>query len=203
MSAGVKAGYSDYTLFGDEVRLRKKRGAELINRQALELGFVLKADIHKYLYAKAELGYLQKGGHLKGGGWTYQTPVQVNYLSIPLLVGLSPIKTEPVTLSFEAGFAYNLLMSSDIGYSKDIIAGYRAEETTDIVSQLVGIELATDVLDNLTLFANYRYSKDRDFFHARVNSTTGENYDLWNKGNSICFGVRFKGKNRIKTGLAI
>jgi outer membrane immunogenic protein len=191
---GVRLGPSNYSMFGGEVDLRKDGGATLVDRESIELGIDLRFTIYKYVYVSAGVSHLKKGGQLKGGGWKYQAPVNLTYLSAPFVAGISLIKTKPITLSAEGGWAYNTLLSADIPYSNDLVAGYYRVENKSIVSKIYGIELATDALKKVTFFINYRKSEDMNFFHARRNTGTSENYDLWNEGYSVCLGVRLKPK---------
>jgi hypothetical protein len=179
---------------GNEVDLRTKRGASLKKRVGLDIGIDTRLNLGNYFYTYLGIGYLEKGGHLDGGGWTYHTPVETNYLTIPLAIGFTSGNDGIVNMSAEIGLAYNHLLSSKNDYSKDIVTGYYTEENKNITSYLYGFEIATSALSRVTLFLNYRNTRDLDFFHTRKNDRTREDYDLWNKGYSVALGLRFRRK---------
>ncbi len=194
-SVGFRLGSTNYTMYGSEVEFREKNGAKLTSRTGIEIATEVRFDVYKYFYGTVGASLLQKGGHIAGGNWTYQDPVELNYISLPVLLGISPIKTKPFTFSLEAGLAYNYLLSYENTYSKDVVTGYYSNQNNKGFSKVFGGEVSTDAINSVTLFLNYRKTEDLNFFHERVYSLNNTNKELWNRGYSISFGVRLKGKN--------
>jgi hypothetical protein len=188
---GFQLGYANYTLTGKEVDLRTNRGAELQARTGIHIESVYQLELFKYFYLKTGLSYLQKGGELVGGGWVHKGPVKVNYINVPLLAGLTPFRTEKLRISFEGGAAYNLLMGSEIPYTRDIVENYYARQETSIASLLWGIEAAYLFSGNKRFFINYRNSRDTKYFHARIYRPTGLTFDLNNQGYSLTAGLLY------------
>jgi hypothetical protein len=188
---GFQLGYAHYTLNGKEVDLRTNRGAELQGRIGTHIGGVYQLELFKFFYLKTGLTYLKKGGELVGGGWVHKGPVKVNYLNIPLLAGITPFRTKELRISFEGGAAYNLLMGSEIPYTRDIVENYYTREETSIASLLWGIEAAYLLSGNKRFFINYRNSRDTKYFHARIYRPTGLTYDLNNQGYSLTAGLLY------------
>lgn len=194
---GLRLGPSAYTMFGNEVDLRTKRGASINRRIGIEVGVDARFTFHKNFYSSVGLSYLRKGGHLKGGGWVTQSPVKYNYLMTPVVLGITSGRTAiPINMAAEIGWAYCFLLSSENAYSEDIAPGYYVKENKNTGALVYGLEISTDAIKRITLFMNYRGTRDLNFFHTRRNDQTNEDYDLWNRGYSVTFGVRFKRKTK-------
>lgn len=193
---GFQVGYANYSLTGNEVDLRTNRGAELQARTGVHLGGVYQLELFKYFYLKSGLNYLQKGGELVGGGWVHKGPVKVNYINVPLVAGVTPLRSEKIQISFEGGVAYNLLTSSKIPYTDDLVENYYARQEANITSLVLGMEAAYLISDSKRFFINYRHSKDTHYFHARIYRPTGLTYDLNNQGYSLTAGFLYTLKNK-------
>lgn len=188
---GVKFGLAHYTLDGSEADLRTRGSAVVHARSGVEVGALAKIEFYGLVYLKTEVNYLQKGGHIKGGGWLYQDPVEVNYLNMPVLLGFTPGKSKRIAFSVEGGFSLNKLRSSINTYSQDIVSSYSSVTNNSIWSYVAGAEFSFDLSRQFQIFLNYRFSKDLDFFHARQSSQSRPSYELWNKGESVTLGVYY------------
>lgn len=180
-SIGFRQGLSRYVLVKNEFfpnnRMEASSGR---NGYQAELDFRL---TRRNFYTSIGAIYSQKGGAIDG-----EKEIHQNFLTIPFIVGVSPIKTKYLTVSLEGGLALNHLLSSENLPPKD----YLSHSSDDIASVLYGFELSSDAFSfsKVIPFLSYRNEVDvSSFFDG---STDIVDYAFSHKGQTLSLGLRLK-----------
>lgn len=196
---GFKQGMSINTLVVDNI---EDNDVKIKDGFGYEAGFDLRFEAGKYFYLMPGIFYQQRGGQVTIGSEQY-SPIKLNYLSFPLALGLSPIKTKPITLSGEFGFSLNYQFSAQNVFGEKANPGGHVSNNNIVTSKFFGLELATDRIRNLNVFLNYRKIEDiKDFTHRAYYSTPVPNdpianLRLKNKSEIITLGLRWHLKRGI------
>jgi hypothetical protein len=182
-SIGFRQGISKYAILKTEYfEDGRKEASSGRNGYQAELDFRF---TRRNFYASLGAIYAQKGGHIadeESGG------IRQDFLSIPLILGYSPIKTKYLTFSLEGGIALSHLLSSENLPSETP----HTSTKSDIATGLYGFELSSDVFRAVTPFISYRKQVDLSFFFERSTEWSDYYYDLRYKGQALSLGLRVK-----------
>ncbi len=189
---GFKAGPSNYTLTGSEVDFRTARSSTLENRVGIEFGLVATVEFFRWFYLRTEADHVEKGGHLKGGGFVYQDPVETTYLTVPAIIGLIPFRSKHVVFAVEGGIATNWLQDFNDPYRQGLSYSSYSTAQDVVQSMILGAEMSYLIDSDLRIVLNYRYSRDLEYFYVRGFTTSSKTYDLWNEGSSLTLGISYK-----------
>jgi len=180
-SIGFRQGLSRYVLVKNEFFPNKRMEASSgRNGYQAEIDFRL---TRRNFYTSIGAIYSQKGGAIDG-----EKEIHQNFLTIPFIVGFSPIKTKYLTVSLEGGLALNHVLSSENLPPKD----YLSHSSDDIASVLYGFEVSSAAFSfsKVTPFLSYRNEVDvSSFFDG---STDEADYALSHKGQILSLGLRLK-----------
>jgi hypothetical protein len=177
-SFAVRQGVSSSTLFGEGVDHANTGNAPIRRRTGYEAGVEIRVGIRKYFFAATGLNYLQKGGQISG-----EEPVKVNYMSVPLIIGVSPVVSKRVTLSFYGGVGLHKVVKLVNPYRK-FFQSHLDREYNLNGSLFYGIEGGLRTSEKISFFFNYRNFWD--------NSSVFDlnNLSFSTRGYSISSGVR-------------
>lgn len=159
-------------------------------------GLDVRLEFARYLYVASGITYIQRGGTLAGQN---RESIRLNYLTFPVVVGYSPVKTKPLTLSIEGGMAFEALISSQNHLAEDDHFGHAVEHKT-IFSLVYGFEASTDAINKLNVFLNYRLIKpfhSYSFVDLYPRKPPNDYYDdapleFWSSGKILSIGARVK-----------
>jgi hypothetical protein len=178
VSIGIRQGILGFTLYGSGIT---ELGKQVKHRVGYEAGLEVRFEIRKYFFVSTGLSYLQEGGRVEG-----DDPVKLDYLSLPIIIGVSPVKTKELTFSFEGGFLVNRQVKSVNPYAYEGPNNHAYRYTS---SFLYGYEVSTDAISGVTLFVNYRNFVGNNFYDT-------ENHEFITKGRSISLGMRLRNEPR-------
>jgi hypothetical protein len=178
ISVALRQGLFSSTLFGEGVDHANAGNARVRRRTGYEAGVEICVAIRKYFFVSTGLNYLQKGGQISG-----EDPVKADYISVPLIVGVSPLVSRHVSLSFYGGIGLNKVVNLVNPYQKFFQSHLDMEY--DIGSSLFyGIEGALRISEKISLLLTYRNFWD--------NSTVFDlnNLSFSTRGYSLSTGLR-------------
>ncbi len=192
---GFRFGYSSFTMTGEDVELSRRQGSDVINRKTFEIGIASKIDLNKLLYLKVEALYLQKGGLLEN-----RARVEVDYLSIPILIGLGTPAQQNPRLGIEVGIAGNFNVREGL---EPLLSRLHPDNVVQRSSFITSFVAGADLTHHFAkgaLFLNARLHKDlstffeRTYYYNSSATNTIENtlYDLKNVGYTIALGYLIK-----------
>ncbi|MGI4874929.1 MAG: outer membrane beta-barrel protein [Janthinobacterium lividum] len=186
--AGFRAGYSSYTMDGQEVNLHTRSGGNLQRAQWLTLGAILRQRLYKPLSVQAELVYVREGGTLQGGGFLGKTVYTIDCLQLPLLLNLRIPSDERLALHLEGGLALTAVLSGVELDLPNFAPQNNFTNPSSFYSQVYGAELAWQQGKRLYFF-NARYTADfTDYFQREY---LGTHYNARSSGLSLTVGVLF------------
>jgi hypothetical protein len=103
---GVKAGYSTYTMAGEEVALRTQQGPEdLVRDQWVTAGIIARKRLYGPFSLQAEATYLREGGHFTGRYFLGKTVYTIDCLQLLLLLDAEVPAAEQLSVHVQAGLA--------------------------------------------------------------------------------------------------
>jgi hypothetical protein len=106
---GFGAGYTSTSIKGPIVdHYAKRPTGRQDGRQAYNFSISLKCDINKWLFFESGLGYFPKGGYFKKSGYVDDIIMPVNYINIPVIIGLRPLNQGVLNFSGELGLSYDI-----------------------------------------------------------------------------------------------
>jgi hypothetical protein len=150
ISFGLRQGFYSSTLFGEGVDHVTAGNEPIRRRSGYEAGLEIRVGIKKYFFFGTGLSYLQKGGQLRE-----DEPVKVDYLSVPLIVGVSPLVNKHLTFSFYGGVGLHKVVNLENPYrslfQSDSDIEYEFGSTL-----FYGLECDVSVSENLSIFLNYK-----------------------------------------------
>jgi hypothetical protein len=187
MYYGIRQGITAFTIYGSGVEVVGGNNAVLKKRIGFETGLELRFIFQKYFFLTTGLNFQQKGGQING-----DNPVELNYFSIPVIIGVSPIKTDFFTLSLEGGIGFERQVKSQNPYY--FPNNPDATEHIDAASYMHGFEISTDAIKRLTLFLSYRKWSDARFLELDT-----RNNELLTKGETFSAGIRFRPEKKIQS----
>lgn len=176
---------SSIYVLGDNGLTNETESGKIIGYEA---GLEAKIGIQKYFFINTGLIYNQKGGK-----FIDDKAVRINYLSVPILFGISPILEKEITFSVEGGLSLNKQINSDNPYEAITpnITSY-----TNTASFLYGFELEAPIKNRTSLFLSYRNIVDQSRFLAGEDNNGNQYYDFNFKSESFSIGLRLKAGNR-------
>lgn len=177
ISFGLRQGVLSSTLFGEGVDAVGEN-ASLRRRTGYEAGLEVRIGIKKYFFAGSGLSYLQKGGQLDGFG-----SVKVDYLSVPLIVGVSPFVSRYVTLSFYGGMGLHKVVHLENPY-RPFLQPDRDIEYEFGSSLFYGFEGELHISEKVSLFLNYKNFWDNSSVFDL------DNLPFSTRGYSVSTGLR-------------
>lgn len=183
---GLRQGISTYTLSGSGIKWKTNSSKSINERIGYEAGIDMRFPIKKYFFTSVGLSYSQKGGQVEG-----DELVKLNYVSLPIMFGVSPIKSSKLTLSVEGGIGIDKEISSSNpyeNYSPSVFTSFNYPITG---TYIYGFEASTDVSNKLTIFLSYR-NMGRSTFLYWFTPGNADDYEFMTKGNSISLGVRLR-----------
>lgn len=182
VSYGIRQGISSYYIFD---RGQSAIGAKNIDKRiGFETGLELRFIFRKYFFLSTGINYLQKGGQLQG-----DDPVKLNYLSLPLIIGVSPIKTDMLTVSIETGLGFDRQIKAVNPYENSTTNEFHTAYK-NVGSLMYGFEVSTDAINKLTMFLSYRKWEDARFYDQNYSR------ELVTNGQSLSIGVRIRPDKR-------
>lgn len=187
VSFGFRQGISTYTLYGSGVNLIDQNGLSQKARIGYEAGVELHVDLFKHLYLTTGFNLSYKGGQLGA-----DDPVKAKYVSIPILIGVSPIKTNLLAISIEGGVGLNRQIQLVNPYQDYLLPLYEGSNYPNTGGFIYGFEVSTDAVKNLTLFLSYRNIWDESRFFELESQQLKNSYEFVNRGQSFSLGVRLK-----------
>jgi hypothetical protein len=174
----VRQGISSYTLFDTGVEMLNPERNPIKRRVGYETGIEMRISIKKYFLFGTGINYLQQGGQLPR-----EEPLRVNYLSVPIMIGISPIVAKDFSFSVQGGLAIHHQVMLENPYRKYFTSDYDREG--DFSSSLFyGFEAAGRITDKFSVFMNYR----NHWGNASILEFDG--LHISSKGYSISAGLR-------------
>lgn len=173
ISFGLRQGFSSSTLFGEGVDHVNAGNEPIRRRSGYEAGLEIRVGIKKYFFFGSGLSYLQRGG-----GLADDEPIKVDYLSVPLIVGVSSLVSRYLTLSFYGGMGFRKVVNLDNPY-RPLLKPDSDFEYEFSSSLFYGFEGSLRMSEKISIFLSYKNFWD--------NSSI---FDLDNLSFSACgFGV--------------
>lgn len=174
----VRQGISSYTLFDTGVEMLNPQRVPIQRRVGYEAGLEMRITIKKYFLFGTGVNYLQQGGQLPG-----EEPLRVNYISVPIMIGISPIVMNDFSFSVQGGLGIHHQVMLHNPYRKYFTSDYDRE--TDFSSSLFyGFEAAIRISEKFSAFLNYR----NHWGNASILEFDG--LHISSKGYSISAGLR-------------
>ncbi len=183
---------------------------ELIPRRGFSAFIYAKYIPVRFVYLKTGFGYFQKGGETNSN-LIRDVIAPVNYFTVPLLLGLSPLSGHKFRIAFETGISFNFFDTCNEEGCLDVERTYRSpynpETDPDIFKVrnpahwMVGVTTEFEFNSNFVVFVNYMAFKDLDFFYGIEEGEQtvfndgipsvidAEEFSATHKGNSISMGV--------------
>ncbi|MFD1875646.1 porin family protein [Hymenobacter bucti] len=184
---GVRAGYSNYTMEGEEVKLHTQPGADELQRdQWFTVGAILRKRLYAPLSLQAELNYLREGGHFKGGVFLGKTVYTIDCLQIPLLLDVEVPATEQLSIHLQGGMALTTVVREVELDMPSFDKRNRFSNPTDFFSPVLGGELAWHQGRHV-YFLNARYSYDLTDYYQR--EYMGTYYNAKSSGFTLAVGT--------------
>jgi hypothetical protein len=182
--SSLHGSYVEYlrnSSFGDPYSLRDKQGFEVAALAYLQLA--------KPLYLVSGLGFIQKGGAVNDTNAVYPTDVILNYLSIPIGLGINPINTGKFSLFFTTTLTNSIEISSEQEFLKGTNPdGLLPEKSnTFILGYSVGGAFRYELKEEVSLQIDISTLSDFTPFYER--ELEGRHYEMKTKGTSFSLGV--------------
>lgn len=185
---GFRQGISFSDVYGSGMELIAGKRGPSKRRIAYDAGVEVRFDIKKYFFASTGLSFMQKGGTIENND-----PVKISSLMIPLIIGVSPIKTNALTLSIEGGIGISKHMKIINPYYDE---GSEDESQSDFMGSFIyGFELSTPATEKLSLFLSYRNIWDSGDFYEFGAYTP---YQISTRTFSLNVGLRMKSNRQKK-----
>ncbi|RZK12042.1 MAG: PorT family protein [Hymenobacter sp.] len=184
---GGRAGYSSYTMEGEEVKLHTHPGADELKRaQWFTVGAIARRRIYRPLSLQAEVNYLREGGSFKGGYFLGKTVYTIDCLQIPLLLDVELPAAQHLSLHLQGGLAFTSVIK---GVELDM-SSFASRTTftnpSSFFAPVYGGELAWHE-GRRVYFFNARYTHDlTDFFQREY---AGTHYNARSSGFSLTIGA--------------
>lgn len=169
---GFSTGVTSTSLSGTEVDLMMSSdpSAHMASKPGIEMAFVYKYEPINFLYLKTGAGIVKKKSEALGTMFTDPLDVSLNFLNIPLVIGLQPVNAQNAGWGFalETGLAANIDAGSSNGNEGGLHPDNKVSMRTVTPSFLVGANLEIKLSKEMFLVLNYRASKDMKDYYDRV-----------------------------------
>jgi len=117
VSFGLRQGVSFSTVYGSGVDdISGHKGSISNTRIGYESGIDVRVAIQKYFFFSTGVSYLQRGGQIEN-----DQVLKINYVSLPLIFGISPILTNDFALSIEGGLGINKQLKFQNPYTDSVV----------------------------------------------------------------------------------
>ena len=160
-------------LVDNHVSFNGRTRGKIYNRTGINISFLLKYDVRKYIFLKTGIGYFQKGAYVEST-LIQNFNAQVNYLNIPLIVGVQIPLNNQTSLAAESGISLN----SQVGckgegcldledtFTPGRDPGPQLFTTKSPMDFLIGIVAEHKLPNSNRLFISCRYFKDLSYFYG-------------------------------------
>lgn len=186
---GARAGYSSYTMEGEEVKLHTRPGYDELQRdQWFTAGVIMRKRLYAPLSLQAELNYLREGGHFKGGAFLGKTVYTIDCLQLPLLLDIEVPATEHLSVHLQGGIALATVVREVELDMNSFDKRNNFSNQTHFFSPVFGGELAWHQ-DQHVYFFNARYTYDLTDYYQR--EYLGTHYNAKSSGFSLTIGTLF------------
>jgi hypothetical protein len=200
LQLGVEGGITNTTIEGPIVdHYEKQGGGDFSRRKGFNSSIFLRWSFAKHFYSEFALGYYQKGGWYRNSPYVNDIIMPVNYLNIPLVIGVRGITAKWVKVSGEAGIAYDILIDcKDEGcLNLDKTFSYPAPDTEgsygttfeikNPISVVYGLRIEVRITEDMSVSGKLRAYDDLNYFFGNQ-----EDFSISGKGYSFEFGVMYK-----------
>ncbi len=179
-AVGLDVGYNKSTIFGsyvdyflEDTPAQGWEKSEVISKNATEVDFTISRGIYRYLYLKSGLGYTQHAGKIAHTRLTYPIDVTLEYMSVPLGVGINPAY-KGVSLAAEGGLLGNFELRSTQDFQKGVWPGLRQTNHSFIPNFYWSGSALCSITSRWAIRASYRYVKAlRPFYENGGGPGTG------------------------------
>jgi len=129
--------------------------------------------MYRFLYLKSGLGYTQHAGKIAHTRLTYPIDVTLEYMSVPLGVGINPVY-KGVSLAAEGGLLGNFELRSTQDFQKGVWPGLRQTNHSFIPNFYWSGSALCSITSRWAIRASYRYVKAlRPFYENGGGPGTG------------------------------
>jgi hypothetical protein len=186
---GVKAGYSTYTMAGEEVALHTQQGPDDLERdQWVTGGVIARKRLYGPLSLQAEVTYVREGGHFKGGYFLGKTVYTIDCLQLPLLLDVEVPAAEHLSVHLQGGMALTKVVQGVQLDRASFDTGNSWTNASSFFSPLVGGELAWQQGQQV-YFLSARYTHDLTDYYQR--HYHGTRYNARSGGVCLTVGTLF------------
>lgn len=191
ISFGFRAGYVNSTLYGsfvDQIKSHPVYDPVVVEKDAFEISATLSYQLYKSIFVISGMGFIQKGGSIENSGSLYPVDVTLNYLTIPVSIGIKPIKLDKFSILVSAGLINNFELSS----SRDFTKGTSGDDSNNkyTLSLLMGGSVNYRINNIISLQGDVFFINDLLPFYEW--DISGENYEMKTKGKIFALGVVYK-----------
>jgi hypothetical protein len=186
---GARAGYSTYTMEGEEVKLHTHPGADELRRaQWFTVGAIARKRIYSPLSLQAEVNYVREGGHFKGGYFLGKTVYTIDCLQVPLLLDVEVPANEHFSVHLQGGMAFTTVVRGVELDMPSFDRSTRFSNPSTFFTPMFGGELAWHQ-DRQVYFFSARYTQDLTDYYQREYS--GIHYNARSNGLLLTVGTLF------------
>ena len=193
---GIDVGYNSSELYGsfkDELNEGTATNYEpskfkAVGKNAVDVDLNIFIKLSKIVYIKTGFGYTEHGGKFLNTRLTYPVDVTLDYVNVPLGVGINPVIFRRFSVALEGGFHYGLELSSEQEFVKGI--GPKVHQNRYIPGYFFSGSILGSISSHWAIKASYRYSKALRPFHE--NETRYGKWDglqLSSKATAFSVGV--------------
>lgn len=191
ISFGFQAGYVNTTLYGsfvDHIKSHPVYDPVVVEKVAFEISATVSYQVYKSIFTTSGIGFIQKGGSIENSGSLYPVDVTLNYLTIPVSIGIKPIKLDKFSILVSAGLINNIELSS----SRDFTKGTSGDDSNNkyTLSLSMGGSVNYRINNIISLQGDVFFINDLLPFYEW--DISGEHYEMKTKGKVFSLGVVYK-----------
>jgi hypothetical protein len=170
-SFGLDIGYNESELYGsfkDELYEGSATDYEpskfkAVGKNAKDIDLTVYIKLYKFFYIKTGLGYTQHGGKFLGTRLWYPVDVTLDYISVPVGVGVNPVVYRALSVALDGGFQFSQELSSEQEFVKGI--GPRVHQNRVVYGYFCSGSVIGSISSRWAIRASYRYTKALRPFH--------------------------------------
>ncbi|MCD9015470.1 hypothetical protein [Parachryseolinea silvisoli] len=197
-SLGLDIGYNESELYGsfkDEINEGSATDYEpsrfkAVGKNAKDFDLTVYLKLYKFFYVKTGLGYTQHGGKFLNTRLSYPVDVTLDYLNVPVGVGVNPVVYGPLSVALDIGFQFSQELSSEQEFVKGI--GPRVHQNRFVSGYFWSGSVIGSISSRWAIRASYRYTKAlRPFHENEIAYGKWDGLELSSKATAFSGGIIF------------
>ncbi|MBT1688994.1 PQQ-binding-like beta-propeller repeat protein [Dawidia soli] len=165
-SVGFDVGYSESRIFGSYADFAQrwygsqyKRAPEWLSRKAVMADLTVYKKLFSFVYIKSGVGYTRHGGGLTNTSLVFPMDITLDYITVPLGVGVNPRIFKSVSVALDGGFCAGFELSSSQDFQKGVAPGIPQTNNTFIPNYFWSGSVLYPINARCAVKAAYRYVK--------------------------------------------